>query len=296
MAVLETVLNHRGAVLLTCCKSLPGNYPLSISFDSDFWEDSVTFPENAQGEALPTEDFNAKYERIIERIKALAVNLGTYMWEIGDLLTEADADFNVQNLGIPSYMLIGTHPPNFWKQMSDTVGLSVASLKLYANVARAFPTDKRLKELTWSHHLAAHIYEDRDKYLRKCVDAGMEEWGKPNTIRWLEKYIEGQENCVEMPSEASRSVNIDLPLSMMRKFNDLAKHKFHKPVKEIVWEVVQPALEAYLAKMAYEISLYLFEWHDGETWPFGYEAKKKLAVAARKHRDKQALVSIRHIA
>ena len=270
---------------------------MAISFDSisDFWEESVTFPESTPGGEvfLSAEDFNAKYERIIERLKPLAVNIGNHMWEIGDLLVEGDADFNVQNLGIPSYMLIGSHPPNFWKQMSDTVGLSVASLKLYANVARAFPADKRLKELTWSHHLVAHIYEDRDKYLRKCVDDGMEEWGKPNTIRWLEKYIEEQENCVQLASEPCRSVNIDLPLSMMRKFSDLAKHKFHKPVKEIVWEVVQPALEAYLSKMAYEISMYLFEYHDGETWPFGYEAKKKLAISGQKQK---ALVSIRHVA
>jgi hypothetical protein len=254
--------------------------PISFGLISEFWEESVAFPATAEGE-LSTEDFNAKYERIIERLKALAVNLGSYMWEIGDLLLEADAEYNVQNLGIPSYMLIGTHPPNFWKQMSDTVGLSVASLKLYANVARAFPPAKRFTELTWSHHLAAHIYEDRDKYLRKCVDAGMEESGKPHTIRWMEKHIEEQENCVQHPVEAHRSVSIDLPLDMMKKFTDLAKHFYHRPVNDIVWEAVRPALEAYLAKQAYEISLRFFDYHDGKTWPFGTDAKRKLAPKRR---------------
>jgi hypothetical protein len=274
---------------------------LSIAFDviSDFWEEQpLAFTQSSADEAfLSMEDFSAKYERIIARLKELSINLGTYMWEIGDLLLVADCDYNPQDHGIPSYMLIGSHPPNFWKQMSDCIGLSVASLKLYANVARAFPLEKRIAELTWSHHLAAHVYVDRDKYLRKCVDDGMEESGKPHTIRWLEKYIEEQENCVQFGAEPVRSVTIDLPLSMMKKFSDLAKHKFHKPVKDVVMEAVLPPLEAYLAKMAHEISMRLFEYHDGETWPFGADAKKKLSLKSWKRRDdRKALVTIRRIA
>lgn len=269
---------------------------MSIAFDviSDFWEEQpLAFTQSSADEAfLSMEDFSAKYERIIARLKELSINLGTYMWEIGDLLLAADCDYNPQDHGIPSYMLIGSHPPNFWKQMSDCIGLSVASLKLYANVARAFPREKRIVELTWSHHLAAHIYEDRDKYLRKCVDAGMEESGKPHTIRWLEKYIEEQENCVQHPSEERRSITIEIPLDMMRKLTDLAKHFYHEPVKDIVGEAVRPALEAYLAKQAHEISLRFFDWHDGKTWPFGHEAKKTLGKFA----PKPGIVSIRRIA
>jgi hypothetical protein len=241
------------------------------------------------------EDFSARYERIIARLKELSINLGNHMWEIGDLLLEADCDFNPQHLDIPSYLLIGNHPPNFWKQMSDCIGLSVASLKLYANVSRAFPQDKRVVGLTWSHHVAAYVYVDRDKYLRRCVDAGMEESGKPQTIRWLEKYIEEQENCVQLGAEPLRCVTIDLPLSMMNKFADLAKHFYHKPVKDIIWKEIQPVLEAYLAKQAHEISLQFFDFHDGQTWPFGAEAKKKLAPK-RGTRILAAPVSIRRIA
>ena len=265
------------------CKSFAGAFSLPI----DFVEEDVDFPETAQGE-LSSEDFNAKYERIIARLKELAANLGTYMWEIGDLLLEADADYNPQNLGIPSYMLIGAHPPNFWKQMSDTVGLGVSALKSYAAVARAFPPAKRFKELTWSHHLAAHIYVDRDKYLQACVERGVEEIGKPHTIRWLEQYIEEQENCVELPTEARRTVSIELPLAMMRKFSDLARHFYHRPVNDIVLEAAKPALEAYLEKKAEEISLQFFNFHDGRTWPFGPEAKKKLSLK----RPSQKLVAI----
>lgn len=259
---------------------------------SDYWEDKLTMPES--GPALSTEDFNAKYDRLITRIQELAVNLGTYMWEIGDAIVECDNDYNLQDMleGCPSYLLIGCHPPNFWKQLSDTVGLSVASLKLYANVARAFPPDKRLKELTWSHHVAAHIYEDRDKYLRKAVDDGIEETGRPWTIRQLEEYIDQQENCVQHPTEPHRTVSIEIPLPMMRKFTDLAKHFYHRPVNEIVAEAVKPALEAYLEQKAQEISLQFFQWHDGKTWPFGPEAKKNLAPK----RCKPPIVSIRHVA
>jgi len=171
------------------------------------------------------EDYSQKYERIIARLKELSVNLGTYMWEIGDLLLEADADYpSAENLGIPSYMLIGSHPPNFWKTISDQVGLSVASLKLYANVARAFPKEKRRAELTWSHHVAAHIYVDRDVYLQACIVRGIEETAKPHTIRWLEEYIDEQEKCVQHATEERRSVSIELPLDMTNKFSDLARH------------------------------------------------------------------------
>lgn len=251
-------------------------------FGADFWEDKLTMPES--GPALSSEDFNAKYDRLIARIKELAVNLGTYMWEIGDAIVECDADYNPQDMiaGCPGYMLIGCHVPNFWKELSDAVGLSVASLKLYANVARAFAPDKRREELTWSHHVVAHIYQDREKYLQKAVD---EKW----TIRQLEEYINQQENCVQHPTEPSRSVSIELPLPMVRKLTDLAKHYFHKPVNEIVAEAVRPALEAYLEQKAQEISLEFFQWHDGQTWPFGPEAKKKLA-------PKRRPVSIRRIA
>jgi len=242
--------------------------------------------------AMPSEDFGAKYERIIDRLKELSAKVGGHSWEIGDLLLEADSDYNPQTLGIPSYMLIGSHPPNFWKQMSDTVGLGVSSLKSYAAVARAFPPEKRFAELTWSHHLAAHIYVDREKYLQVCIERGMEESGKPHTIRWLEQYIDEQENCVREGTEPSRSVTIEIPLGMMRKFADLAQRYYHKPVNEVVLEAAKPALEAYLDKKAEEISLQFFDFHDGRTWPFSPDAKTKLAPK----RSTKALVSIRRVA
>lgn len=258
---------------------------------SEFWEASEM--DLNQTVVEKHEDFNVKYDRIVERIKALAVNIGNHMWEIGDLLLEADADFpTAENMGVPSYMIIGCHLPNFWKQMSDLVGLSVASLKLYAAVACAFPPEKRRKELTWGHHLEAHIYVDREKYLQSCIDKGMEEIGKPHTIRWLEQYIDAQENCVTYGKEPKRTVPIDLPLDMMRKFSDLARHYFHRPVKEVVGEAVKPALEAYLEKKRAEISLQWFEYEDGATWPFGEMAKKKLGLK----RSKPPIVTIRHVA
>src|SRR6266852_1075682 len=115
-----------------CCKQKPGrrrnpsafsfvapkhapaclHTPMSIPFDliSEFWEETVDWPETAQG-GLSSEDFGAKYDRIIVRLKELALNLGTYIWEIGNLLFETDANYNMQNLGIPSYLIIGCHPP-----------------------------------------------------------------------------------------------------------------------------------------------------------------------------------------
>jgi hypothetical protein len=242
------------------------------------------------------EDFSVKYDRIVERIKVLAINIGNHCWEIGDLLLEADANFPTpENMGVPGYMLIGCHMPNFWKQMSDLVGLSVASLKLYAAVACAFPPEKRRPELTWGHHLASYVYVDRDKYLQVCIDQRMEAYGKPQTIRWLEQYIDQQENCVQYAKEPRRSVSIDLPLDMLRKFSDLARHYYHKPVKDIVAKAVRPILEAYLTKEAERIALEFFDWNDGgKTWPFGPQAKK--VFGKRRDEKEKPLVTIRRVA
>jgi hypothetical protein len=109
----------------------------------------------------------------------------------------------------------------------------------------------------------------------------MEEIGKPHTIRWLEQYIDKQENCVQH-IEPKRSITLDLPLDMMRKFSDLARHYYHKPVKEVIAEAVKPALLAYLEAKRAELSLQFFEYNDGKTWPFGEQAKKILGLKRSK--------------
>lgn len=79
-------------------------------------------------------------------------------WRLGDWLLEGD-EYNLQNLGIESHLLIGSHPPKFWKEVSAEVDLAVGTLKNLALVARRFPEDKRIPDLSWSHHQIAARFQ-----------------------------------------------------------------------------------------------------------------------------------------
>jgi hypothetical protein len=161
--------------------------------------------------------------------------------------------------------------------MSDRVGLCVRSLKLYRDVARAFPVEKRRAELTWSHHLTAHIYVERHYYLQRCIDRGMNEIGKPHSIRWLEELIDEMENSGPKEIRETReTLSISLPHDIVQKFSDLARRYYHRPVSHLMAEILEPVLRSYLAKKAEEISLEYFDCHDSETWPFAPDAAKKL--------------------
>jgi hypothetical protein len=246
----------------------------------EFFTEDPLRTETAEATATP------EYHVWIDRLKVLAVNIGAHMWELGDLLLEGDSEFNYENLGVPSYMLIGAHPPNYWKQVSDDVGLGVASLKQYAAVARAFPPEKRIKELTWTHHLVAHKFVDRDTYLRAAIEYP----NAPHTVRWLEDYIDRMEGCVVLPKEELRSVSLDLPLPIVRKLRDLEQY-YGVSAGDLIANAIKPAVDVYVEEQRQKLSMKFFDFYDDSTWPFGVGAQKLKEALKPKRRTKH-LVTI----
>jgi hypothetical protein len=223
-------------------------------------------------------DFTATFEAWLTRGKSLALQHSGHQWLLGDWLLEGDAEYNMQNLGIPSHLLIGSHPPNFWKSVSDEVNLSVGTLKQYAVVARAYPSDGRFAQLSWSHHNLAAAYDRRLEYLAACIVAG----ARPHTLQWLEAYIEQNEESLDEPVER-RSVPLEFSLVMMRQLKDLAKH-YKTSVQALVSKECLPMLERFLQEQAQKVALEKFEFWDHKTWPFGELAELALKPKAKRRR------------
>jgi hypothetical protein len=228
--------------------------------ENDFMPSSVTPVEKAVKTA---ED----YDKWLAEGKKLAAEHNGRQWLLGDWLNEGDDEYNVQNLGIDSYLLIGSHPPNFWKRVSDETDLAVGSLKNMALVARRFPAAKRIKQLSWSHHAACASFDQpkRYEYLAACWD-GREK----KTLGWLYEYIAQHEESAE---ERERlSVPLKLPLSLIKKLRDVARYR-GKKLDKLMYNICAKTVYDYIEDQEREIALEMYEMHTEGIWPLAPEAE-----------------------
>lgn len=203
--------------------------------------------------------------------KALAAEHSNRQWLLGDWVNEGDDEYNYKNLGIESYLLIGSHPPNFWKDTSAETNLAVGTLKNLGLVARRFPPDKRIAELSWSHHDACAPYERRFEYLKACLIPGAK---RHHTLAWLAAYIDKQEGDEGDPeARERRSVPLRLPLDLIEKLKDVARYR-GKSMEDLVRSVCAKQVYDYVQQQEREISLELYGQHEDGRWPMDPKTKE----------------------
>ncbi len=251
---------------------------MTSPFETDF--DKVTTAKGKKSKPAPD------YDGWLARGKKLADKHSGYQWKIGDWLVEGDEFFNAKNfIDIPRHMLIGRarigadgetehkaiKVPNFWKEISDVIGLAVSTLKQYAQVARVYPK-KRLKNLGWSHHMFACTYERRYEYLRACLD--VPEGQRPRSVNWLYELIAKEEGENASEGDINRTKNfvrIAISDEAYGKLKDLAKY-YGTDVAEIASVPFKAALEVFLDEQKKKVSLDLFGVYEekgrNSTWPF----------------------------
>jgi hypothetical protein len=252
---------------------------LTSPFETDF--DKVTTAKGKKAKPAPD------YDAWLARGKNLADKHSGYQWKIGDWLVEGDEFFNAKNLiDIPRHMLIGRarigadgetehkaiKVPNFWKEISEVIGLAVSTLKQYAQVARAYPKRKRLKNLGWSHHMFACTYERRYEYLRACLD--VREGQRPRSVNWLCELIAKEEGENASEGDINRTKNfvrIAISDEAYGKLKELAKY-YGTDVAEIASVPFKAALEVFLDEQKKKVSLDLFGVYEAKGqhsgWPF----------------------------
>jgi hypothetical protein len=254
---------------------------LTNPFESDFDK----WPKSAKGKkSKPAPDYVAW----LARGKKLADKHSGYQWKIGDWLVEGDEFFNAKNYveGIPRYLLLrkstdengeACHKsikiPNYWKDISDEIGLAVSTLKQYAQVARAYPKKKqRLRGLGWAHHAFACTYVRRWEYLRACLD--VPEGQRPHSVSWLCALIVKMEgdNANDGHVNATKNfVRISISDADYEKIKELARY-YGTDVAEIASVPFKAALEVFLQEQKKKISLDLFGFYEetgkGSGWPF----------------------------
>lgn len=242
------------------------------------WDDDMPIETTASEEVRPGDNHTAEdYTAWLARGKSLAAEQNNRNWLLGDWLNEGDDEYNYKNLGIPNYLLIGSHPPNFWKDVSDETDLAVGTLKNLALVARRFPVSKRIATLSWSHHMIAAPFERRFEYLLACKP----EDEKPYGVEWLRAHIEEVE---EGPEHRERcTVPLRLPVDLIRKLKDVAKHK-GQSLDKILHSACARAVTEYLQEQEREISLNLFDAYTEGMWPFSPAAAKEYTGTKRKRR------------
>jgi hypothetical protein len=250
---------------------------LSSPFESSFYKPSKA----KKSKAAPD------YVAWLARGKKLADKHSGYQWKIGDWLVEGEEHFDFKNVvgEIPSHMLLrkatdengeACHKsiklPNFWKEISDEIGLAVSTLKQYAQVARAYPKKKsRLKNLGWSHHMIVCTYARRAEYLRACLDVPTGQ--RPHSISWLWKLVAKAEGLEEADGvvRGENVVRISLPPDAYKKLKELARY-YGTDIADIASMPFKAALEVFLEEQKKKISLELFQVYEAKgqnsVWPF----------------------------
>ena len=230
------------------------------SWGDDFGRDTML--DTAVSTAPPKNVWD-DYPAWLAKGKKLAFEHNNRNWRLGDCLLEGD-EYNLQNLGIESHLLIGSHPPNFWKQVSGEVDLAVGTLKNLALVSRRFPQDKRVGNLSWSHHQIAAPYERANEYLLACVD---DTGKKIHNVEWLRQHIETMDEGKSEAGEERKSIPLCLPVALIAKLKDVAKH-YGKSPDEVAYDACAMAVYGYLRKQQGEISMGMFGVYDQDAgWP-----------------------------
>ena len=222
------------------------------------------------------------YGEWLARGKSLAAEHNNRNWLLGDWINEGDDEYNFKNLGIPDYLLIGSHPPNFWKDVSAETDLGVGTLKQLGLVARRFPPGRRIPELSWSHHQICAPYERRYEYLRAALLPGKK---RHRPLDWLAEHIAKEEGYSE--PEPRQSVPLRLSLPLIAKLKDVARYKGCR-VQNLIWNVCAPEIQKWLAIKEREISLEMYGAYEEGLWPFDPKAKQTFDSKRRRRAKKAA--------
>jgi hypothetical protein len=245
-----------------------------------FEKDSDDFAKaGPRGKQKPEPD----YDKWCEQGKKLAEKHSGYQWRIGDWILEGQAHFDPKNFvgDIPRYMLLSkgrdsdgeacyksVKIPNYWKDVEELTGLATSTVKQYAQVARAYPKKKRLKNLGWSHHMIVVTYARRYEYLKACL--AVPEGERPHSISWLCKLVAKEEGDETM-DRGLHCVRIPVTEEVYTKLKDLAKY-YGTDIAEVASVPFLGALEVFLDEQKKKVSLDL--WGRWETkgafsvWPF----------------------------
>jgi len=103
----------------------------------------------------------------------------TIQWKKADFVLKVYARFGKEGL----------------KTVASTTGLAVSSLYQMVKVANTFPPDRRLRMLSWRHHVIAAYSDDPYSWLEKAHDEG---WSTSELERNIARSKGGSLSSVEL--------------------------------------------------------------------------------------------------
>lgn len=246
----------------------------------------MDFPENTSGTPVPN------YEEWLAHGRELSEKHSGYQWNLGDWLCEGQDHFDVGP--IDGYLLLhkttrddgtngfrGERVPNFWSDVSEEIGLSPATLKDYAWVARSYPKEKRVKQLGFCHHLIVAAYDKRFEYLAACMEGA-----RPRSVEWLRRYAQAQEGTATSTNATKEGgpLHLVVPPKYWAKLQDLRRY-YNCAIADLVEKACVGAIEDYIEEQGRKISLEVLEFYEGR-WPFEVIAEKK---SNRKRRNRRRM-------
>jgi hypothetical protein len=231
-----------------------------------------------------------EYEEWLSRGGAFVGARDRNSWDLGDWIEEGDDHFNARNFvdGIPGYMLLGKGTdengetchrsyklPNFYKEISDVLGIAVQTLKNKAVVARAYSKFDRISQLSFTHHAEVASCPRRLEYLKACLD--VPEGERPRTLSWLRKYVDKEEGRTVSKYDEMKYVQVMVPLEMYGKLKDLGSY-YNVRLPNLIEAACQHAIADLIEQEAKKISLDKFHVYEGK-WPF-----RKVKAGPNPHR------------
>lgn len=251
---------------------------------SIFLDEEEDYLPASHTEVAPAFDYSAW----LAKGKALAEQHSGHQWSIGDWIAEGEDDFDKYGFdSLPRHLLIhekgdgsgectSTKIPNLWTDVEAQIGLARSTLKQYCQVARAYPPEKRFKELGWSHHMAVCSYDRRFEYLQVCIR-------ESGSVSWLYKYAAQQEGEPE-ETVCCQFVRVPIPDVLWKELKDLGKH-YGTAIADLVAKRALAGIENYVDEQAEKLSLELLGKYDGN-WVFDVLSAEKQQRNKKKSRSK----------
>jgi len=140
------------------------------------------------------------YETFVEKYKQLIKNEDDCRWEKGDLALDVEVKYGQKSL----------------QKFAEDVKEEYNTLRIYRKVSGIFRNDKRLSNMTWTHHFIAGFTDNPEEWLKKAKENN---W----STRQLKRAIKKEKTPI---SETSRGItSLSLNQKIFEDFKQLCKEK-----------------------------------------------------------------------
>ncbi len=164
-------------------------------------------------------ELEQEYDEKINEYRGLISNEDKCRWRKGDLALDVEVKYGQKSL----------------QQFAQDVGEEYNTIRIYRKVSGTFRSDKRITDLSWTHHFIASMTENPEDWINEAKNESM-------STRQLKSKIKQEKEPI---SETSREVtSISLNKKVFDDFKQLCKDQ-NLIISYVIEDLMQQALRKH---------------------------------------------------